>query len=255
MVADSTSTRKSLRKQIKRQLEFYLSESNLRQDKFLQKAMDEMGFVPVSVILSFNKLKGLNATERMILDEADKSPMIRVDRVKCCIAPKIFLETSQGDEADARTIYFDNFCATDDHDSLRRVFARFGKVTLVTLPRFRLSKKFKGFGFVEFADQTAAENAAAESLNLDLRGIRVLSKTRWIQMKEDLKRQLTCVDAKVESGKARESASGSSIVGNVTGGDACIGNKKRKLQQTARGDSHLIFTFDKDSDISGNIQL
>jgi len=46
---------KSQRKRLQRQLEFYLSESNLRQDKFLQQAMDEQGFVPVRAFLSFNK--------------------------------------------------------------------------------------------------------------------------------------------------------------------------------------------------------
>lgn len=46
---------KSQRKRLQRQLEFYLGESNLRQDKFLQQAMDEQGFVPVRVFLSFNK--------------------------------------------------------------------------------------------------------------------------------------------------------------------------------------------------------
>lgn len=46
---------KSQRKRLQRQLEFYLSESNLRQDKFLQQTMDEQGFVPVHVFLSFNK--------------------------------------------------------------------------------------------------------------------------------------------------------------------------------------------------------
>ncbi|POM64870.1 Hypothetical protein PHPALM_19547, partial [Phytophthora palmivora] len=80
---------KSQRKRLQRQLEFYLSESNLRHDKFLQQAMDEQGFVPARVFLSFNKLKALKATERMILDEADKSSMIRVDHARSCIAPKV----------------------------------------------------------------------------------------------------------------------------------------------------------------------
>lgn len=52
---DARQTGKSQRKRLQRQLEFYLSESNLRQDKFLQQAMDEQGFVPARVFLSFNK--------------------------------------------------------------------------------------------------------------------------------------------------------------------------------------------------------
>lgn len=49
---------KSLRKRLQRQLEFYLSESNLRQDKFLRQNMDERGFIPVRLFLSFNKCVG-----------------------------------------------------------------------------------------------------------------------------------------------------------------------------------------------------
>ena len=52
---EDTTTGKSKRKRLQRQLEFYLSESNLRQDKFLQQAMDDNGFVPAHVFLSFNK--------------------------------------------------------------------------------------------------------------------------------------------------------------------------------------------------------
>ncbi|CAI5746597.1 unnamed protein product [Peronospora destructor] len=196
---------KSQRKRLQRQLEFYLSESNLRQDKFLQQAMDEQGFVPVDVLLSFNKLKMLKATKRMILDEAEKSSIIRVDRTRSCIAAKVVPAGGQGDDADARTIYIDSFSATDDHDSLRQVFAQFGKVNLVSLPRFPQNKKFKGFGFVEFSDQHTA-NAVVSSSDANLRGVRVMSKTRWLEMKAQLKRQLYRTD--VAAGTASDDANG-----------------------------------------------
>lgn len=47
------------------------------------------------------RLKMLNATERMILDEADKSSTIRVDRSRFCIAPKVVPAAGQGHEAGA----------------------------------------------------------------------------------------------------------------------------------------------------------
>lgn len=112
-MAEAAPRAKSLRKRLQRQLEFYLSESNLRQDKFLRQHMDERGFLPVQLLLSFNKcdrrsfsaffslvnfpnitffficrrLKALNATERLVLEAADKSPAIRVDRDIAAIAP------------------------------------------------------------------------------------------------------------------------------------------------------------------------
>ncbi|KAG2909508.1 hypothetical protein PC117_g19634 [Phytophthora cactorum] len=243
---------KSQRKRLQRQLEFYLSESNLRQDKFLQQTMDEQGFVPVRVFLSFNKLKSLNATERMILDEAEKSAAIRVDRARCCIAPKVVPVAGQDHEADPRTVYIDSFSATDDHDSLRRTFAKLGKVNFVSLPRFPQSKKFKGFGFVEFSEQSAADEAAAKSSDTDLRGIRVMSKTRWIEMKEQLKRRLSCAeaDADVAVGSASDKANSANApddlnTGNSMNRSATTGKKKKKRRIPAVGGGHLHFGDDE----------
>uniref|UniRef100_A0AAV1TTX4 Uncharacterized protein n=1 Tax=Peronospora matthiolae TaxID=2874970 RepID=A0AAV1TTX4_9STRA len=185
---EGKTTGKSQRKRLQRQLEFYLSESNLRQDKFLQQAMDDNGFVPAHVFLSFNKLKVLKATERMILEEAERSSVLQVNRTASSIAPNFVpKKTNQDHGTDARTIYIDTFGVMDDHDSLRRAFASFGKVNLVSLPRFSQSRKFKGFGFVEFADEVAADKAVANLSYVDLRGIRVMKKTRWLDMKEQLK--------------------------------------------------------------------
>ncbi|CEG43727.1 la-related protein 7-like [Plasmopara halstedii] len=131
----------SLRKRLQRQLEFYMSESNIRQDTFLRHEMDDDGFVPVHVFLTFNKLKVLKATERMILDEAEKSSLLRADRVRCCIAPKTLPLFGQMDDVDARTLYFDNFSALDNHESLRQTFARFGKVNLNIPKRVLLTKQ------------------------------------------------------------------------------------------------------------------
>ncbi|KAJ0397153.1 hypothetical protein ATCC90586_007249 [Pythium insidiosum] len=69
---------KSQRQRLQRQLEFYLSASNLRQDKFLQQHMDGDGFLPVELFLSFNRVKALNATKRLVVEAADKSPLLRV---------------------------------------------------------------------------------------------------------------------------------------------------------------------------------
>jgi hypothetical protein len=83
----SGATAKSLRRRLQRQLEFYLSASNLRQDKFLQQHMDEDGFLPASLFLSFNKIKALRATEKLVLEAAAKSEALRVDEAHAAIAP------------------------------------------------------------------------------------------------------------------------------------------------------------------------
>lgn len=146
---------------------------------------------------------------------------------------------------DARTIYIDSFSATDDHDSLRRTFAKFGKVNLVSLPRFPHSKKLKGFGFVEFSEQHAADEAAAQSSDADLRGIRVMSKTRWLEMKEQLKRRLSCAD--VAAGTASDNADKSNAPDESKSCDlvnnAATGKKKYKRRKPATSE-HIHFGDD-----------
>lgn len=50
---------------IKKQVEFYFSDSNFRKDTFLRTAADSdpEGFVPIKILLTFNKLKALTTVE------------------------------------------------------------------------------------------------------------------------------------------------------------------------------------------------
>ncbi|KAF4316951.1 hypothetical protein BBO99_00008370 [Phytophthora kernoviae] len=248
---------KSQRKRLQRQLEFYLSESNLRQDKFLHQAMDAQGFVPVRVLLSFNRLKMLKATERMILDAAEKSAMIQVDLPRACIAPKVLPLADQDDSTDARTIYIDSFSTTDDHDTLRRTFVKFGKVNLVSMPRFVQSKQFKGFGFVEFSEQSAAEEAvkASTSTNPDLRGIRVMSKTRWVKMKEQLKLNLSSTSALTTvSGDADDGEKDNvGHLSDLKNSASLTTDKKKKRRRNPRA-GHVHFDEDENDKIDEGIE-
>ncbi|GMF27033.1 unnamed protein product [Phytophthora lilii] len=143
---------------------------------------------------------------------------------------------------DARTIYIDSFKATDDHDSLRRTFSKFGKVNLVSLPRFPQSKKFKGFGFVEFTEQSAADKVAAMPSDADeLCGIRVMSKIRWLEMKEQLKLRLASSDApeaSVKANNANEPGDSKSV--DTAGKVAAKKKKKLKRRKPAAG-GHIHF--------------
>ncbi|DBA01659.1 TPA: hypothetical protein N0F65_010310 [Lagenidium giganteum] len=198
---------KSQRKRLQRQLEFYMSASNLRQDKFLQQHMDEQGFLPVELFVSFNKMKALNATVKLVAEAAERSQTIKLDPTRTMIAP-IENPFDQPDDSLDRTIYVDHFSNDDDHDSLRRALAKHGKVNLVSMPRFQQTKQFKGFAFIEFATADAAQAAvAALTMEAQNGGMRAMLKTRWLELKEKLKSQL----------QAQETAAGEA------------GTKKRKL--------------------------
>ncbi|KAJ8559041.1 hypothetical protein ON010_g8407 [Phytophthora cinnamomi] len=165
--------------------------------------------------------------------------------------PLALVHCAEGPASDRRG-QRSSFGTADEHDSLRRTFAKFGKVNLVSLPRFPQSKKFKGFGFVEFAEQRAAEEAVAgASDGADLRGIRAMSKRRWLEMKEQLKLRLSCSDtsegntcsAKADDANASDDPNKCAHLVSRTATDKKL---KKKRQKPASG-GHIHFG-DGDSD-------
>ncbi|KAJ0403579.1 hypothetical protein P43SY_009027 [Pythium insidiosum] len=286
---------KSQRQRLQRQLEFYLSASNLRQDKFLQQHMDGDGFLPVELFLSFNRcvrtgrlalavawasrvclpsVKALNATKRLVVEAADKSPLLRVDATQQRIAP-VESPFDKEDDSDERTIYVEGYdAAAHDHDSLRKLFAAFGKVSarlqpgtglasrlalvdqvaLVSLPRFQSSRQFKGFAFVEFAsadDATAALEAlaASEPPAAELGGVKGWRKTQWLDLKRRLKAELAASSAvdgdrhAAADGEPKKQAAEKATAGHVrfrdedADADAAEGPKQQEQEQEQQQES------------------
>ena len=75
----------------------------------------------------------------------------------------------------SKKIYAGNLNYATTEETLKNAFAQFGEILSVVVIKDRFTEQSKGFGFVEFADDNAAEKAIA-SLNgreLDGRKIRV----------------------------------------------------------------------------------
>ncbi|XP_053213394.1 la-related protein 1-like [Panonychus citri] len=58
----------SLKKSIKSQIEYYFSEENLQRDFFLRRKMDEEGYLPISLIASFHRVKALTTEVALVID-------------------------------------------------------------------------------------------------------------------------------------------------------------------------------------------
>ena len=69
---------------IKQQIEFYFNDSNFRKDAFLRTAAkeDADGFVPISVLLTFNKLNKLTKDENIIKDAIKSSDIVVINGPK-----------------------------------------------------------------------------------------------------------------------------------------------------------------------------
>ncbi len=59
-------------------------------------------------------------------------------------------------------IYVGNLSYDANEDELRRVFEDYGEITSVAIIKDKFSGRSRGFGFVEMADDSAAQTAIAE---------------------------------------------------------------------------------------------
>ncbi len=218
---------------IRKQVEFYFSDSNFRKDAFLKAATeaDAEKFVPISTLLTFNKLKNLT-TDADVVAEAMKGSatvIVSEDGKKL----KRLVGLPEMDDSNARTIYVKGF-PTDDAtitiESIEEQFSTYGKVCMVRLRRQRDSKEFKGSCFIEFETEEAA-NACVKAANeggtvqLSYKGTPFLCVMQFVDW---YKRKQANWENK-KSGNANKAAA-------AAGGDgADSSSKKRKAEDEAAG--------------------
>ncbi|KAK4419682.1 La-related protein 1A [Sesamum alatum] len=72
----------ALRANIVKQIEYYFSDENLQNDPYLISLMDKQGWVPISFIADFKRVKRMNADIPFILDAMQASETIEVQGEK-----------------------------------------------------------------------------------------------------------------------------------------------------------------------------
>ncbi|KAI3450077.1 hypothetical protein Pfo_006742 [Paulownia fortunei] len=72
----------ALRANIVKQIEYYFSDENLQNDPYLISLMDSQGWVPISIIADFKRVKRMNAEIPFILDALQASETIEVQGEK-----------------------------------------------------------------------------------------------------------------------------------------------------------------------------
>lgn len=157
------------REAIKRQIEFYFSDSNFRKDAFLrgQAQADPNGYVTIQVLLTFNKLKALTTDVAVVAEVMKDSEVVDVSADGLSI--KRNAELPANDDSGARTVYAKGF-PTDDKDvtieAIAEQFSAYGKVLMVRMRKEKVSKEFKGSCFIEF-DTEKAVTDTVEAANKD----------------------------------------------------------------------------------------
>ncbi|KAK7039130.1 La ribonucleoprotein domain member 1B, partial [Halocaridina rubra] len=68
----------NVKEKIKKQVEYYFSEDNLANDIFMRRKMSKEGYIPVSLIASFNRMKQLTQDVKLIIDACKTSDKLEV---------------------------------------------------------------------------------------------------------------------------------------------------------------------------------
>jgi len=163
---------KDLNSAIKKQIEFYFSDSNLYHDSYLSNLLNQSSKkleVASDIILEFSKLKKL-------LSELPDS-QVKLEVVKKVIASSHIVTLSEDMKAfkrkkafnkeeyakstqlENRTIYIENFPETTTIEVLTNILSKVGEVLYINMPRYDVSKKVKGYAFVEYKSMKESEKA------------------------------------------------------------------------------------------------
>lgn len=67
-----------LKTNIKSQIEYYFSEENLQKDVFLRRKMDSEGYLPVTLVASFNRVRSLTNDVTFIVQAVQDSEIVEV---------------------------------------------------------------------------------------------------------------------------------------------------------------------------------
>ena len=173
-------SRKKL-KRIRDQLEFYLSSANLSRDRFLQKSMcppmslqapaeTSCGCVELSVICEFPLMKELTGGSlELIRRGAELSSHLELSADKRTLRRRLPIVPLSEEETTQKTIYVEYIPPNlSTHTSLKRFFSKYGSVTHVSLPQYKIKKRLregkidissKLFAFIEFATHQSALTA------------------------------------------------------------------------------------------------
>mmetsp|Transcript_91878 Transcript_91878/g.260119 ORF Transcript_91878/g.260119 Transcript_91878/m.260119 type:complete len:820 (-) Transcript_91878:119-2578(-) len=204
---------------VRRQVDFYFSDANLRRDKFMQRKISEgNGLVALSTILQFNRIRGLRCRYPAQLAQAiRKSDMLVLSEDKTKVQRDLSKAPAEHVDPTARTVYIEGLPLTFGIDDLAHYLARHGCVRLVELPHHKQTREPRGFCFVEYSKEEEAAAAVAGldgvwpsswPTRYDGRTLRAMPKQRWLERKQEY--QSLCRAARNSTPALALAAAGSS---------------------------------------------
>lgn len=170
-----------------KQVEYYFSDNNLPRDDFLLgvvKASEE-GWVPLTTLVSFQRLKALSTDTKVIADalRASSNNLLEVNAEGTEVRRVVPLP----DEVDTIkcSAYLKGFPQEYTLDQIEAFLAEnnITNVKAIRMRRVPSSKTFKGSVFLEFATPEEAEAFAANKLKLNEVEMVALTKAAYLDQK------------------------------------------------------------------------
>ncbi|KFP60478.1 La-related protein 7 [Cariama cristata] len=145
---------------IAKQVDFWFGDVNLHKDRFLREQIEKSrdGYVDISLLVSFNKMKKLTTDGKLIARAVKSSSVVELDLEGTRIRRRQPLG-EQPKDVDSRTVYVELLPKNVNHSWIERVFGKCGNVVYISIPRYKTSGDPKGFAFVEFETKEQAEKA------------------------------------------------------------------------------------------------
>ncbi|NXG65633.1 LARP7 protein, partial [Hemiprocne comata] len=145
---------------IAKQVDFWFGDVNLHKDRFLREQIEKSrdGYVDISLLVSFNKMKKLTTDGKLIARAVKSSSVVELDLEGTRIRRRQPLG-EQPTDVDSRTVYVELLPKNVNHSWIERVFGKCGNVVYISIPRYRTTGDPKGFAFVEFETKEQAEKA------------------------------------------------------------------------------------------------
>jgi len=163
---------------LKRQLEYYFSDSNYSGDKFMrQKAAENNGFIPVDVFLTFNRVKQITTDPNFVNYVFQQIPDLEVKDGKVKrTKPVVEVDPKERME---RSIYIKGFPPNEELsiDVLNDLLLPYGNPLSIYRRRDKATKKFRGSIYVEFKTPEEGKKIA-DLKELDFKGQKLTIETQ-----------------------------------------------------------------------------
>mmetsp|Transcript_53274 Transcript_53274/g.98499 ORF Transcript_53274/g.98499 Transcript_53274/m.98499 type:complete len:663 (-) Transcript_53274:36-2024(-) len=215
---------------VRKQVEFYFSDANLRKDAWFQKRSQENdGFIELSDILRFSRMQVLRCRYHSQLVQAiRKSTMLVLNADKTAVKRDFDKAPIKEIDPLPNTVYVEGIPLVFTVDDAYQFFKRYGTVCYVDMPLQRETREPLGFCFVEFAQpqQAAAAISALEGTwppawptRYDGKTLRVMMQKEWLHLRSEYRaHKATSSSAETASSSAAPPKAASSWMPKVARG-------------------------------------